>query len=143
MSYATLAQLTDRYGERMLLQLSDRSTPPSGVIDTSVVDRALANTDAMIDGYLAGRYVLPLTETPPLLSGLAQEIAIYKLHPFQPDPKIEQEYKDALSQLDKISKGTIRLPLATIGEPVVTGADGVVAIDRERDFTPENMTGFI
>jgi phage gp36-like protein len=143
MSYATLAQLTDRYGERMLLQLSDRSTPPSGVIDTSVVDRALANTDAMIDGYLAGRYVLPLAETPPLLSGLAQEIAIYKLHPFQPDPKIEQEYKDALSQLDKISKGTIRLPLATIGEPVVTGADGVVAIDRERDFTPENMTGFI
>ena len=127
----------------MLLQLSDRSAPPSGVIDTGVVDRALANTDALIDGYLGGRYVLPLAETPPLLAGLAQEIAIYKLHAFQPDPKIEQEYKDALSQLDKISKGTIRLPLATVGEPAVTGADGVIAVDREREFTPENMTGFI
>lgn len=127
----------------MLLQLSDRQTPPSGVIDQDVVNRALANTDAMIDGYLAGRYVLPLVSTPPLLQGVAQEIAIYKLHPFQPDPKIEQEYKDAVATLDKISKGTIRLPNATIGEPAVTGADGVVAVDRDRDFTPENMKGFI
>ena len=55
MTYATLDQLTDRYTERLLRQLTDRAAPPAGAIDAEVVDRALADTDAVIDGYLAGR----------------------------------------------------------------------------------------
>ncbi|MBL4757578.1 MAG: DUF1320 family protein, partial [Rhizobiales bacterium] len=46
MTYATQAQLLDRYGTRMLISLTDRAKPATGVIDTSVVDRALADTDA-------------------------------------------------------------------------------------------------
>lgn len=142
MAYATIDQLTDRYGERLLIQVTDRSTPPSSVIDPAVVDRALADTDATIDGYLAGRYALPLTATPPLLADLAQAIAIYKLHPFAPDPKIEQDYKDAIGALDRLSRGVIRLPIAGI-EPTSSGAAGVETIDRERDMTPDNLRGFV
>jgi len=140
--YITLDQLTDRYGERLLVQITDRAAPPVGSVDTAVVNRALADTDAVIDGYLAGRYALPLAEVPPLLTDLGQAIAIYKLHMFEPDPKIAQDYKDALASLDRIAKGVIRLPVTGI-EPESSGASGVVTIDREREFTPENLTGFI
>lgn len=142
MSYTTLQHLIDRYGERLLLQLTDRATPPAGVIDEGVVGRALTDTGAVVDGYLAGRYALPLAETPPLLADLAQAIAIYKLHLFEPDKKIDQDYKDALASLERLAKGVIRLPVAGI-EPESSGASGVVTIDREREFTPENLTGFI
>lgn len=142
MTYATSAQLADRFGERLLLQLADRASPPSGVADPDVIARALADTDAIIDGYLAGRYLLPLGTTPPLLADLAQAIAIYKLHPFQPDPKIEQDYKDAVATLGRIASGVVRLPVAGV-EPVTTGAAGVLATDRERPLSPETMTGFI
>lgn len=142
MSYIALQQLIDRFGERLLIQLTDRDNPPAGVIDEAVVVRALADTDAVIDGYLAGRYALPLTETPPLVADLAQAIAIYKLHPYAADPKIEQDYKDAIAALGRISTGVIKLPIAGI-EPQSSGSAGVEAIDRERPLTPESMQGFI
>lgn len=142
MSYASLDQLVGRFGERLLVQLTDRATPASGVIDAAVVAQELVNTDAVIDGYLAGRYALPLASTPPLLADLALAIAIYKLHPFDPDPKIARDYDNAIAMLGKIASGTVRLPLAGL-EPESSGAAGVETIDRERPLTPESMTGFI
>lgn len=142
MTYATLDQLLERHGERMIMQLTDRASPPAGAIDTAVVTRALTDTDAVIDGYLSGRYALPLVQTPPLLADLALAIAIYKLHNFAPDPKIEQDYKDAVAALGRIASGTIRLALAGV-EPDSSGASGVEVTDRERPFTAANLTGFI
>jgi len=142
MSYTSLSQLTDRFGEQMLLGLTDRAAPPSGVIDAAVVNRALADTDAVIDGYLAGRYVLPLAEVPPLVADLSQAIAIYKLHVYEPDKKIGEDYRDAMAMLDRIGKGVVRLPVEGV-EPAGSQAAGVEAIDRARPLTPETMTGFI
>lgn len=142
MAYTTLQQLVARYGERLLLQVADRADPPAGSIDTGIVDQVLADTDAVIDGYLAGRYVLPLSAMPPQLASIAQSIAIYKLHAFSPEAKIEKEYDGAIADLVRIANGTIRLAVAGI-EPTSSNASGVVAIDRDRDLTPENMTGFI
>lgn len=142
MSYTSLSQLTDRFGEQMLLGLTDRATPPSGVIDAAVVNRALADTDAVIDGYLAGRYVLPLAEVPPLVADLALAIAIYKLHTYEPDKKVDTDYRDALAMLDRIGRGAVRLPVEGV-EPAGSQSAGVEAIDRERPLTPETMTGFI
>jgi phage gp36-like protein len=142
MTYATLAQLTDRFGAAMLIGLTDRASPPEGEIDADVVARALADTDAAVDGYLAGRYQLPISETPALLADLAQAIAIYKLHPYAPDPKIEADYKDAIKTLRDIATGVVRLTLDGV-EQAGSGASGVQTNDRERPLTAENMKGFI
>lgn len=142
MPYASLQNLTDRVGADLLLQLADRASPPAGVVDDAVVGRALADTDAVIDGYLAGRYVLPLQSVPPLLIDLAAAIALYKLHIVQPEGKIADDYKDAIASLVKISTGVIRLPVAGV-EPPSSGASGVQFIDRERDLTPDTMRGLI
>ncbi|MDF2232176.1 DUF1320 domain-containing protein [Albimonas sp. CAU 1670] len=142
MSYATLQQLTDRYGERMLVMLTDRGETATRQIDGDTVDRALADADALIDGYLAGRYALPLAETPPLIVDLAQRIAIWNLHTSAADEKIEADYKDARATLKDIASGAARLPVAGV-EPPSSGASGVRITDRERPMTEANMKGWI
>lgn len=142
MSYASLQQLNDRAGSEYIAQLADRAAPPAGAADPAVIARALADADAVIDGYIAGRYVLPLASVPPLLVDIATSIALYKLHVTTPDQKISDDYKDALKSLEKVSTGIIRLPVAGI-EPAASGNAGVEVNDRERDFSPENLTGFI
>lgn len=142
MPYATQDQLTDRFGEKMVRQLTDRATPPAGAIDADVVARALADTDAVIDGYLAGRYALPLVATPDLVVDLALAIAIYKLHLSTAPDLIVNNYKDAIATLNRIGTGVVRLPVAGV-EPESSGASGVETTDRERPFTELNLKGFI
>lgn len=142
MSYATLQQLTDRYGAQMLVLLTDRAEIATGTIDPAVIDRALADTDAMIDGFLMDRYILPIAAIPPLLADIAQVIAIWKLHRHQPNEKIEKDYKEAMSLLDRIAKGAVRLPVDGV-EPATSPTNGVRITDRERPLTAENLKGFI
>lgn len=142
MSYATLSQLTERFGERMLVALTDRGAVATGVIDTSVVDQALAEADAMIDGYLQGRYTLPLATTPVLVADIAQTLTIWKLHTSAPDPKIELDYKEALRSLRDIASGLIALSVAGV-QSATTGASGARITDRERPMSADKMKGFI
>jgi phage gp36-like protein len=142
MPYCTQQQLTDRYGEKLLRQLTDRATPPAGAIDATVVGRALADTDALIDGYLKGRYVLPLATTPALLAYVAQAIAIYQLHVTAVPEKIKDDYDGAIATLRAIASGTVRLDVAGV-EPEGSNSSGVRASDRPRDLTPDNLRGFV
>lgn len=70
MSYATSADLLTRFGEGELLRLA---MTPSGELDQATLQLALDDASALIDGYLAGRYPLPLTHVPsalvPICSG--------------------------------------------------------------------------
>jgi phage gp36-like protein len=142
MSYATLAMLTDRYGLRMLADLTDRGEVATGAVDTDVVDRALADADAVIDGYLAGRYTLPLATVPPLVADIAASIAIWRLHPSAADPKIEADYREALRMLRDIADGRVRIPAGGV-EPVATGGSGARMTDRARPMTERTLKGFI
>lgn len=126
----------------MLIAATDRGEQPTGLVDLDVVARAIANADAVIDGYLAGRYALPLTATPDLLAEIADEIAIWKLHPYEPGTKLKADYEAAMRSLRDIAAGTIRLPLAGV-EPEGKEGTGVQVSDRERPFTIDNLKGFI
>ncbi len=142
MPYATLQQLTDRFGARMLVELTDRGELATGVIDQAAVDRALADADAAIDARLLGRYRLPLAVVPALLVDLALAVAIYKLHAHSPDPKIRLDYEDALRTLAGIATGAVRLDIQGV-EPATTGGGGARVTDRERPFSADTMKGFI
>lgn len=143
MAYCTLDQLIDRYGRDMIVALTDRAPVPTGDVDTAVVDRAIAGADAVIDGYIGARYVLPLAAVPALIAEIAQAITLWKLHLTEPNPKVKADHDAALRQLSDISRGTIRIPDATGIEPAAAGAEGVLVVDRDRDFTAETMKGFI
>lgn len=126
----------------MLVHLTDRGDIALGVINVDIVNRALVDTDAMIDGYLAARYTLPVSSTPSLIADLAQAIAIYKLHTSSPDPKIKDDFDQAIRTLKDISTGAVRLSIAGI-EPATTSEGTARMTDRERPLTAKNMKGLI
>ena len=142
MAYTTLTALVARFGSDMIRGLTDRATPPAGSIDESVVAKAISDAEAVIDGYLGVRYVVPLAETPPQIADIATAIAVWKLHTFEPGKKIEIDYRDALQALRDMAKGLVTLNAATIA-PATTGGTGARMTDRERPFTEANMKGFI
>ena len=60
MPYATVTDLQDRLGVPRLVQLTDLADPSVGLVDPAVAQKALDDAEAEIDGYLGGRYALPL-----------------------------------------------------------------------------------
>lgn len=143
MAYSTQQQLQDRYGVDLLIRLTDRAAVATDAIDPLVVARAQADADATIDGFLAARYSLPLATTPALIADLAQAITIWKLHVSEPEAKIKMDHDDAMRRLRDIAQGVILLTDVAGAEPAGKDGTGAVMTDRERPFTPENMTGFI
>ena len=143
MPYSSQQHLIDRVSEAMLIALTDRSDTPTGAIDTSTLDRALADTDAVINGYLAARYTLPLTTVPALVADLAGAICLWKLHVTSPEGKVKDDYDAAIKMLRDIASGIVRIPDAAGLQAPVSGAQGVQVTERERPFSAENMKGFI
>lgn len=123
MSYVTQEELIAAYGEKPLIELTDRAEPPAGEIDTAVIERAIADTDALIDGFVGARYRLPMTDVPALLRQLAQPIVFHKLHIDAVSDKVKADYDDARRTLEWIAAGKVKLnvagiePKATAGEP--------------------------
>ena len=142
MPYATADQLIERYGEPMLVAATDRGAVPTGAPDQAAIARALAAADAVIDGFLASRYALPLASVPPLLADIAQAIAIFRLHPYAADPKLKEDHADAMRMLRDIADGRVRLSLVGV-EPPGTGETGAQFTDRDRPMTEVALRGFI
>ncbi|MFN0185123.1 MAG: phage protein Gp36 family protein [Aquabacterium sp.] len=75
MTYATKQDMLDRYGEPRMRQLTDVGQPQSGAVVDSVLNARLADADAEIDGYLAGRMAVPLASPPAIVRLLACRLA--------------------------------------------------------------------
>ena len=142
MPYTTLAELSDRFGEDQLISLTDRAEVATGAIDLDVINRAIADADALIDGDVATRYQLPMATTPALLANIATLIAFWNLHLYDPSPKLKQDYGEAIDFLKSISKGQIKLDVAGV-EPASSGNSGVQITDRQRPLEASKLTGFI
>lgn len=125
MPYATLADLTARFGEEELIQLTDRLG--AGVVDAVVAGAALAEADAEIDAYLAGRYALPLAAVPQILVRLACDIARYRLATDTPLEEVRKRYEDARRLLENLAAGRVTLGLPAVDQPAVQGGVAVSA----------------
>ena len=141
MTYATQQNLIDRFGEEELIQLTDRSN--LGVIDATVVNRALGDADAQINGYLAVRHTLPLVAPfPAVLERLACDIARYALHENAVTEIVETRYRDAIALLKDVSKGTAKLD-ENGAAALPTSNNGVQISSTTPVFRPSESGGFI
>jgi len=122
MSYCTLQNMIDRYGEDELLSLSDRHQV--GAIDTDVIDRAIADAAGEIDGYLDGRYRLPVNPVPKVLERIACDVARYYLYDDQVSEQVQKRYDDAVAFLKSVAKGDITLGIDAVGAKPATGSNG-------------------
>lgn len=117
--YCSVTELKDRFGEQELILLTDRDRT-AGAVVVAVAEQSIADAGALIDGYLAGRYALPLPTVPSVLPRLAATIARYLLHDQQASEQVRQQYDDAIRFLERVARGDISLGPSPAGESVAT-----------------------
>jgi phage gp36-like protein len=139
MTYATQSDMTDRFDEQEIIELTDRTG--AGVVNATVLGKALADADALIDGYLAARYTLPLTYTPAILVGPAADIARFRLWDDRATEEVRQRYEDAMAMLKLISQGVVVLP-PDVNGVLPVNAVGMDYYSQERVFTAETLEDF-
>jgi phage gp36-like protein len=141
MLYATQQDLIDRFGEDELIQLTDRADPPAGAIDAAVAARALDAAEAMIDGYVGVRYALPLAQVPPLLTGIACDLARYHLYTNQATETVSARRDQAVATLRDIAAGKLALPVGETETPAPASV-GVAIAGPGRVFSSDSLKGF-
>lgn len=125
MSYATRTALVDRYGAAEVEQRE--SMLPAGA-----VDRALADADALIDGYASGRYAVPLSPLPDNLPRLACAVARYYLLGDANTEQSRQDFADAMSWLKDVAAGRVTLTTATATDSTATGGKTATRTSSKR-----------
>ena len=140
MTYATQADMVERFGHEELAQRTDRFDGQA--IDEVVLGRALADADAEIDGYLATRYTLPLASTPAVLVRLSADLARYMLCGDKVHDSVRQRYVDAVAVLKRLATGEVQLAGIT-AVPAAGGAGNAVAARAAaRVFGPDQLAGY-
>lgn len=102
MTYATRTDLELHYG-------ADEVAQRESMLPAGAVDRALADADALIDGYLAGRYTVPLSPVPQNLLSIASAIARYHLLGEAATERARDDFKDAIAWLKDVQSGRVLL----------------------------------
>ena len=112
MDYCTLEDIQIRIGTLPLVQLTN-DNGDDNQIDTVVCEEALIYSSTLIDGYLRGKYSLPLDTHFPLLKVIALDLSIYRLYSrriYTEIPEtISENYKNAIKTLELVKKGVITL----------------------------------
>lgn len=115
MTYATQADLEERFGSRELIQVTDKDN--TGGINDAALALALADADAEIDSRLAVRYGVPLSApVPARITAVACAIARYRLHEDRASQRIRDDYDDAVNWLRDVAAGKADVP--GLSEPV-------------------------
>lgn len=139
MPYTTQAALNARFGSAEIDALLDRSR--EGTPDTAALAAVIKDADALIDGYIGGKYTLPLVFVPDLLANLSADIVRFRLYDAQAPEEVRRRYEDALAVLKGIASGEVVLP------PGVNGAVAAQAItfggySAERVFTADTLADY-
>lgn len=152
MAYATANDMTARYPNRDLVQLTNED-PTQTTVNTVAVERALGDASAEIDGYLESRFTLPLSDPPAVLTRLTCDIAMYRLQTLRPLHDVadaRKRYEDAIELLVRVARGEVTLglapdntePAAATGSVVTqAGGDASEALPR-RVFDRGSLKGY-
>ena len=110
-SYCSSSDIESYVSTPTLIQLTNDEG--GDVINDTVTQEAIIYASTLIDGYLRGRYTLPLDTQFPLLKILCIDISVYRLYSRRmrddmPEV-IENAYKNAISTLRDIQKGVVSL----------------------------------
>ena len=138
MSYTDKTQLILAYGETDILDLTDRNE--AGEIDDAVLAEAIATVTGEINGYLSGRYKLPIATVPAVLRSIANALVFEKLHARSVDDAAAAAAKTARDQLKAINAGKMKLEVE--GAETPSSGAGVEYFGSPRVFTDETLGGF-
>jgi len=140
MAYCTLEDIQHTMDEDDVIRFSDDDD--SGVVNTEVVDKAIADAGSLVDAYLAVRYTVPMDPVPAVINGAACDIAIYKISSRRgiAAEEIRKKFEDAVKFIEKLAAGKAVLP--GVDESTSGGTDMVRMTSDGRVFSRNSMRGY-
>ena len=112
MYYCTSEDVEKQLSTATLIQLTNDS-PEQSIVEYAVCEEAIIYSSSLIDGYLRGKYSLPLNTHFPLLRIVAIDLSIYRLYSRRIQTEIPEaileNYKNAIKTLEQLKKGIITL----------------------------------
>ena len=111
-----------------------------------LIEAAIADADAEIDGYLAKRYTVPSSPAPRVLNKFSKDIAVYNLFSrIGIDESTDQKtylnrYNAAIKFLTLVAEGKVSIGTET-EDPASAAATGFSAKSNPRLFTRAKMRG--
>lgn len=146
--YATAQDMYNRYSKTVINQLADNKididaeTGELSKAREQIINNAILDASAAIDGYISGRVMLPIDKIPAVLVRAACVLAYYNLADNVATEKAEKDKDDIVRFLERVASGQISLGLSIdnskldeVGEvAVITSAGSVWARGRSRGF---------
>ncbi len=139
--YGDLDLIKTRLSEQMLIILTASKAVPNA-IDETVINRAGAEADGLINFHLRGRYPLPLPEpVPPELLGWWLDLVVNNLYKGRPE---SGDVPDSVTVADKAARGILKDLREGKGElydktdttgPVVNEPSGTIATAPAKIFS--------
>ena len=119
MPYCTLADLQLAIPAQTLVWLSDDDPAATG-INLSVVDEAIRQAVELVDGYLRGRYLLPISPVPSIIKDMTVNLARHWLYARRPEGNdlpeaVTRTWNAAIKTLEAIRDNRITLGLPSGG----------------------------
>lgn len=134
MAYSTVDDIRDQIPENEIIQLTD--DVDLGVIDISVVERAVADADAEINSYCGERYAVPFSPVPLIVRKFSVVLSIYNLFMRRGDiPDDRETHRDnAILFLKDVAKGIVTLGVDAPAEETQDTV-GVTTVKTDRIFS--------
>jgi phage gp36-like protein len=111
MGYCSASDITAVIANDDLVQLTNDLG--GDTVDNAKITDAISYVDNLIDGYIRGRYDLPLASIPDELKYLAIDLVVYRLYSRRmytnPPESITERKNDAMKQLKDIQAGRFNL----------------------------------
>ena len=113
-----------------------------------IIDMAIGDADAEIDGYLAKRYKVPFDPVPRVLNKFSKDIAIYNLYSRigidegEAEKNYLNRYNAAVKFLTLVAEGKVNIGTGEGGDdPASAAATGFAARSNPRLFSRDSMKG--
>jgi phage gp36-like protein len=145
MAYISIDDIkSSRIAEARLIQLTDETD--LGVVDEAKVNEAIAGAGEIFDGFIRGKYPLPLAEpVPGIVRTINLDLTTYAIYGLNPDfemPKtVDARYATALKLLERLQDDKMKLyedvPEVSVETPTCSEV-----LPGTRTFSRENLKGF-
>jgi phage gp36-like protein len=140
MAYVSKDSLIKQFGEKELIQLTDRSR--TGSVDDAVLNVSIANACSEADSYIGAVYSLPLPAVPEVLVKMAGDITRFHLYNQQASEEVQNRYDRAVAWLKDLARGVVKLifPEGTVlTEEQTTEPTVAASSSRSQVFTDDTF----
>lgn len=142
MAYATVADMTTRFGETEMIRLSIAAGAPATAVNTARVLSALESASAFVETYLRAQVPVPMAAPPLPVVDAVCDVARYLLAQGEgrvPTEQMKARRDETVSWLKSVARGEVQL-----ADTVPAGAaQGGRFADREKTLSTSSLKGYV